>query len=213
MKLYIVSGLGADFTVLEKIHFPEKFELVFLNWLLPEKDEIFLHYVERMADRIDDSQPFCLLGYSFGGMIVQEIDKIKKAEKVVILASIKSEKGKSLLMKFGQVSGISKFVPKRFYGNGIISMYSIFRKLIDPTNPKIMKYFTMRDAYYLKWSIEKIAEWKFAENPDVIQIMGDKDIVFPIKNSTPNFIIHGGTHLFPVTKPKRVSAILKDVFS
>ena len=90
MKVYVISGLGADFKVLERLQFHENLEVVFIDWLIPEKDETFSHYVERMAEKIDVSEPFYLLGYSFGGILVQEIDKIKPAEKVVILGSIKS---------------------------------------------------------------------------------------------------------------------------
>ena len=103
MKLYVVSGLGADFSVLEKLVFNPNIEVVFLEWLLPEPGETFPHYVRRMAERVDDSQLFYLLGYSFGGIIVQEIHKIKRAEKVVILGSIRSGKEKSKLMKFGKI--------------------------------------------------------------------------------------------------------------
>jgi hypothetical protein len=92
------------------------------------------------------------------------------------------------------------------------NVYSVVRKLFDPKNPKILEYFRVRDPYYLKWSVEKVSEWKFEETPEVIQILGDKDIVFPIKYSKPDYVIKGGTHLFPATKHKEVSKILKEVF-
>ncbi|HCR75990.1 MAG TPA: hypothetical protein DIW37_06215, partial [Chryseobacterium sp.] len=59
--------------------------------------------------------------------------------------------------------------------------------------------------------IEKISDWKFEENPDVVQILADRDIVFPIKNSKPDYVIKGGSHLFPITKFKEVASILKGV--
>ena len=43
--------------------------------------------------------------------------------------------------------------------------------------------------------------------------MQQKDIVYPVKNSKPNYVIKSGTHLFPVTKAKEVSKILEEVFS
>lgn len=212
MKLYVVSGLGADFKVLEKITFPENIEVVFLNWMMPEIKEEFLHYIKRMADRIDDSEPFSLLGYSFGGLIVQEIDKIKPAEKVVILGSIKSDKEKSRFIKFGEVSRLTKYLPQGMFNVKSAAVYSLARSIVDPKNPKLMDYFTVRDTYYLKWSIEKVSNWKFAENPKVIQILGSKDIVFPVKYSKPDYVIENGTHLFPATKPKQVSKILAEIF-
>lgn len=212
MKLYVVSGLGADFKVLEKITFPENMEVVFLNWMMPEIKEEFLHYIKRMADRIDDSEPFSLLGYSFGGLIVQEIDKIKPAEKVVILGSIKSDKEKSRFIKFGEVSRLTKYLPQGMFNVKSAAVYSLARSIVDPKNPKLMDYFTVRDTYYLKWSIEKVSNWKFAENPKVIQILGSKDIVFPVKYSKPDYVVENGTHLFPATKPKQVSKILAEIF-
>lgn len=212
MKLYVVSGLGADFKVLEKITFPQNLEVVFLDWIMPEKNEDFHHYVKRMADRIDDSEPFSLLGYSFGGIIVQEIDKIKAAEKVVIMGSIKSHKEKSRFIKLGEVTKIPRFLPQQLFNINSATVYSLARGIVDPKNPKLLEYFTVRDTYYLKWSIEKVSAWKFEENPKVIQILGSKDIVFPLKYSKPDYVVQNGTHLLPATKPKEVSKILSEIF-
>lgn len=213
MKLYVISGLAADFTVLERIKFPENLEVVFIDWLIPTKKEAFSHYVERMAEKIDVSEPFSLLGYSFGGIIVQEIDKIKPAEKIVILGSIKSDKEKSRFIKLGEVTKIPRFMPESMFNLKSIIMYSVARKLVDPRNPKLMQYVKVTDQYYLKWSLEQVSAWKSGVNPKVIQVLGSKDIVFPVKYSKPDYIVEGGTHLFPATKAKEVSRILEEIFS
>ncbi|MGC4128018.1 MAG: alpha/beta hydrolase [Bergeyella sp.] len=212
MKLYMVSGLGADYKVLEKLEFNSGIEVSFLDWKIPERNEKFSHYIERMAGDVDDSAPFHLLGYSFGGIVAQEINLRKKAEKTVILGSIKSHKEKSRLIKAGELTHLPKYLPEKIFNEKSAVAYGFFRKLFDPKNPKVMEYFRVRNPYYLKWSIEKISEWKFEENPDVIQILGDRDIVFPVKNSRPDYVIKGGTHLFPATRPKEVSKILQQIF-
>ena len=213
MKLYVVSGLGADFKVLEKIKFPSHVEVVFLDWIIPEKNEDFKSYIEKMAARIDDSEPFYLLGYSFGGIIVQEIDKIKPAEKVVILGCIKSNKEMSGFLKANSITKISRFLPTPLFNEKSALVYAVLRKFFDSKNPMIMDYFAVRNPYYLKWSIEQISKWKFENNPKVIQILGEKDIIFPPKYSKPNYIIARGTHLFPATRPRQVSTILASIFS
>lgn len=213
MKLYIISGLGADFKVLEKLNFPEHLDVVFLDWLIPEKGETFDHYTDRMSEKIDSSEPFALLGYSFGGLIVQEIDKKIPAEKVVILGSIRSDREKSRFIKAGEITSIPKYLPVYIFNEKSALIYSFIRKLIEPKNPKLLQYFTVRDPYYLKWSIEKISAWKSEENPRVVQILADKDIVFPPKYSKPDYVIKNGTHLFPATRHKEVSEILKKVFA
>lgn len=212
MKIYVVSGLGADFKVLEKIRFPGHHEIVFIDWLIPQLNEDFSQYVIRMAEKINQEEPFYLLGYSFGGIMVQEINKLKPAQKVVIMGSIKSDKEKSKLIRTGEITKIPRILPLGLFNDKAANVYGVVRKLFDPKNPKVLQYFKVRDPYYLKWSVEKISDWKFEENPDVIQILGDRDIVFPIKNSKPNYIIKGGTHLFPATKYKEVSDILGKVF-
>ena len=57
-----------------------------------------------------------------------------------------------------------------------------------------------------------MADWKADENPKVIQILADKDIVFPPKYSKPDYVIKNATHLFPATKHREVSKILAEIF-
>ncbi len=215
MKLYIISGLGADYKVLERIVFPANIEVVFIQWLIPIVGEDFYDYVKRMADKVDDAEPFCILGYSFGGIVAQEINKLKKAQKIILLGSIKSHAEKSRWIRAGKYTKVPKLIPVSFFNETNFQRYSVVRKWIDPKNPKILNFFNVRDPYYLKWSIEKIADWdaKQIEEDDteVVQIMGDKDIVFPIQNSKPDFVIKNGTHLFPSTKHREVSEILKEI--
>ena len=213
-RIYLISGLGADYKVLEKLKFPEELEVVFLDWLVPERKESFEHYVQRMAERIDSSEPFYLLGYSFGGIIAQEIDRLKHAEKIIILGSIKSEKEKSSLIKAGEFTRIPKYLPVKLFGERSTLVYGFMRKIIDPANPSILRYFNVKDPYYLKWSIEMISSWKCScENPEVVQIMGDRDIVFPVKKCRPDYIIKGGTHLFPATKHREVSQLITKILN
>ncbi|MEG0761676.1 alpha/beta hydrolase [Chryseobacterium sp.] len=212
MKIYIVSGLGADYKVLERLVFPKQHEVIFIDWLVPKPNEKFNDYVIRMAEKIDDAEPFYLLGYSFGGIMVQEINRVKPALKTVILGSIKSDKEKSKLIKIGQFTKIPRYLPVRMFNIKTLETYAVFRKFFDPKNPKVTQYFRFTDPYYLKWSLQRISEWKFDHESNVIQILGDRDIVFPVRNSKPDYIIKGGTHLFPVTKHKEVSQLLNIIF-
>lgn len=212
MKIYLISGLGADYKVLEKLKFPEQLEVVAIDWLIPEKQEPFENYVARMAEKIDVKEPFYLLGYSFGGILVQEIHKLKPAKKVVILGCIKSHQEKSLLLRTGAYTRIPHLLPQQIFNDKTSAIYAYLRKLVDPKNPRILQYFTVRDPYYLKWSVEKVLDWKGEQDDSVIQILADKDIVFPITNSKPDFVIKNATHLFPATKHKEVSLLLEKIF-
>lgn len=212
MKVYVISGLGADFTVLNKLKFNQNLEIVSIDWLIPELNESLENYVARMAESISHDEDFYLLGYSFGGILVQEIHKIKPAKKIVIMASIKSHLEKSFVMRAGKITKITRILPLKFYGPVPAESYGFIRKIFDSKNSNIMTYLRVRDPYYLKWSIQKIIDWEMEKIPEVIQILGENDLVFPLKNCQPDYIIKGGTHLFPLTKYKEVSAILAKVF-
>lgn len=212
-KLYIVSGLGADFSVLEKIRFPAHLEVVFLPWLIPTKGEKFSHYVHRMAEKIDSGNTFHLLGYSFGGVLVQEIAKYKKPDKLVILGSIRRSREKSTLMNVAQFFKVTHILPTCFFNPNSAGVYFFFRKVLDPKNPHLLRYFAVKNPYYIQWCIQKMVDWKPENLPESIQILGERDIVFPVRKCTPEYIIRGATHLFPITKHREVSRILEDIFS
>lgn len=204
----MISGLGADRSVFDRIDFPAHLEVVFIDWLIPEFGESFSNYVDRMRQNIDANEEFYLLGYSFGGIIAQEIHKKTPAKKMIILGSIKSEKGFSPLMNFGKTTRLYNMVPTSFFNEKSYGFYAFARKLFDPKNPNLMNYFRVRDPYYLKWSITQILQWRGEETLDAVQVLADKDIVFPIAKSHPDYVIKNATHLFPVTKAKEVSEIL-----
>lgn len=213
IKLYIISGLGANARVFDKITFNENIEPVFIDWLMPERNENFDHYISRMAEKIDDSEEFYLLGYSFGGVLVQEIHKLKPAKKIAILGSIKSYKEKSRFFNWNRLLRLYKIVPMSFFSNKKAISYAFFRKAQDKRIEKLYEYFTERQPYYLKWSIQQILNWKGEEQKEVIQILADRDIVFPIENSRPDYTIKGASHLFPVTRAREVSEILQKIYS
>jgi hypothetical protein len=129
MKLYVISGLGADGSIFEYIQFPKKFtEIIYIDWLIPNYNESFENYVNRMAE-VDVSEKFCLLGYSFGGIMVQEIHKLKPAEKVVILGSIKSDKEMSITFHLAKSSRIFAKLPESYFSENH-KILCLFQKII-----------------------------------------------------------------------------------
>ena len=100
MKAYFISGLGADRTVFRNIHLPSTFEPVHLNWIEPQKNESLPSYAFRLAEKIDPSKPFILIGLSFGGMLAVEISRIYKPKQLILISSIRSAQDLPLLYKW-----------------------------------------------------------------------------------------------------------------
>lgn len=212
MKLYMVSGMGAGYEVLSLLKFPADITPVYLPWLQPAEDESLTHYAKRMAANIPKTEPCILLGYSFGGIVVQEMAKELEVQKIIILASIKSETEKKRLFKIKPVVRYFDRLPTGMFNTQSARYYAAVRRWIDPKNPNLLKYFTQRDPYYLKWCAMQVLRWENkTPSGKVIQIMGDRDIVFPIERCKPDYVIKNGTHLFPITRFREVNEILATI--
>ncbi len=213
MKAYIISGLGANAKAFEKIVFPENIQPIFLPWIMPKRKESLKEYAQRMAEKIDDSQPFCLIGLSFGGIIVQEIHQWKKAEKIIIISSIKSENEKPNYMRFSQKTKLHTLIPTHILRSDKILSLSCFHKINSPRISEIKNIFEYRNTYYLRWSINKIINWKSTFNIEgnLFHIHGDKDTIFPktyIKNA---IFVENGTHIMILLKHKKISQIIAEI--
>ena len=73
MKLYAISGLGADQRVYQYLNID--YELIHLDWIRPIKNEGITDYTMRLSQGINTSEPFGIIGLSFGGLVAIEMSK------------------------------------------------------------------------------------------------------------------------------------------
>ena len=85
MKIYAISGLGADARVFNYLSLD--IEIIPLEWITPISDESIEHYAERLSDKINKEEPFYLLGVSFGGIVATEISKITRPIATILISS------------------------------------------------------------------------------------------------------------------------------
>lgn len=103
-KIYILSGLGVDKRVFDKIDFGN-LDVEFVDWIKPQKKESIESYARRIQESIKTENPI-LIGLSFGGMVSVEISKIRKTERIILLASAKIKSELPLMYRI-QVYSIS----------------------------------------------------------------------------------------------------------
>ena len=89
MKIYGISGLGADERVFQYLEIGEEIEV--LKWIVPEKNENIVAYSKRLANQINTKEDFILIGVSFGGMIAVELGKIINPEKIILISSAETK--------------------------------------------------------------------------------------------------------------------------
>ena len=79
-----MPGLAASSLVFENIRLENPdYQLYRLDWIQPKKNESIKSYCHRLSKKIKHKQPI-LLGVSFGGIIVQELDKIVNAGAIFL---------------------------------------------------------------------------------------------------------------------------------
>lgn len=204
IPVYFMPGMAASPKIFENIKLPEDtFEMFFLEWLLPMDHETLAEYVKRIALNIKHENPV-LIGVSFGGLIVQEVSKLIKARKVIIISSVRSSMEFPRRMKFAKMTHAYRIFPTRLMEKvDWLAKFSFGNNVISRRLNLYEKYLSVRDKKYLDWAFEKIILWDRLE-PDetVIHIHGEKDEVFPSKYLK-NFIqVKGGTHIMIINKAK-----------
>ena len=211
MKIYFISGLGANKQAFKHIKIPTDFEPIFLEWKQPEKGEKFDHYVERMAEEINPNQAFHFAGLSFGGIVVQEMQNFLSPEKTILISTITNRGEMPGYMKLSSRLSAHKAVPMQFFTSESVLSYTFFRKLYDPKLPQLDEFFTHKDPYYLQWAINQIVNWKPSQKDlsNIFQMHGTNDLIFPHKYiSDKADLVKGGSHVMVLQKPKEVTKLL-----
>lgn len=218
MKIYNVSGLGANGKAFEKLQLNKEFELINIPWLLPESNqESLAHYAERMIRHINTNEEFILMGLSFGGIMIQEMNRFVQPKHNFLISTVKNRKELPPFMRFSATINAHKAMPMGFITSNKVMSYTMMRKLYyTKKSDALDDIFEFKDKEYLKWSIHKIVNWKhsdqYQEN-NITQIHGNRDIVFPIQYIKNPIVIEGGTHIMVMQKPKQVSTEINKILN
>lgn len=203
IHVYLMPGLAANPTIFEHIKLPEsQFEVHWLEWMLPIKDETLEAYAKRMVLKIKHKD-VVLLGVSFGGVLVQEMSKHVSLRKLFVVSSVKSMHELPKRMKVMKYTKAYKLLPTQLVSSiDVLAKYA-FGESVTKRIELYKKYLSVSDKQYLDWSIKNMIEWnQEAPNKEAIYIHGDKDAVFPHSCTGNCIVLKGGTHIMILNKFK-----------
>ncbi|MDP3353800.1 MAG: alpha/beta hydrolase [Flavobacteriaceae bacterium] len=209
IHLYFVPGLAASSKIFEHLTFPSHYEIHYLEWIDPIKNESIESYAKRLSALVLHQNPV-LIGVSFGGIIVQEMKKCLQPQKTIIVSSIKTKFEHSYLSRLAKSSKIYRLFP--FLVNHALefSLRLVFGKRATERIGLYNLYLSKRDYNYLQWSLSNVLNWK-RENadPEIVHIHGNKDEVFPIKYIKNCIIVENGRHIMILNKSKTISQLIQ----
>ncbi|KRT14269.1 hypothetical protein ASU31_19845 [Pedobacter ginsenosidimutans] len=213
MNTYFISGLGADKRIFSKLKLNENIYMIHIDWITPNINESLASYAQRLSSVIDLSQPFALVGVSFGGMIAVEIAKLLNPTTTIIISSTMLSAHLPALYRFAGKLGLLKFIPARllkssnkltqnyYFGTRSSSEKTLLSRIIKDTDPR-----------FLKWAIGSILSWSNKIKPkNIYHIHGTNDKILYSEIAQPDFIIENGTHFMVYQNAEEVSGIINRV--
>ncbi|TNJ43600.1 alpha/beta hydrolase [Tamlana fucoidanivorans] len=203
IHVYLMPGMAASPKIFEYINLPkDQFDIHYLEWMIPLGDESLSAYARRMCQHIKHEN-IVLLGVSFGGVLVQEIARLIKVRKLIIVSSVKSKYELPSRMLLVKSTGAYKLVPTHLASKIEIFEKYAFGKLMTKRVELYKKYLSVNNNTYLSWAIKEMVCWQQETyNPNIVHIHGDHDSVFPIKYIENCMVIPNGTHIMIINKYK-----------
>lgn len=211
MKVYFISGLAADKRVFKHINLPTGYEPVYLDWIIPLKNETLESYALRLSEKIDTKENFSLVGLSMGGMIATEITKKLNPVTTILLSSVPSYKHFPVQFRIAYFLRLHKMMPM-----SVLKSASIMKRFFSDEDPQdkliIKQVIKDSDTRFIRWAIDAILKWKNEDIPgNMYQIHGTNDLVLPIRYTKPTHIIHKAGHLMVMSKANDLNKIIGEV--
>lgn len=214
IPVYFISGMCYNCKVFDSIILPEGYCKKYIEWIIPEPDMSLAQYAHKMAESIDANHDFVLVGYSFGAVIMQEMNRFLHPMKNIIISSFKDEKEIPLLFKAVKKTHLAKRIPLSTYSHTEFIVDAFNRLVYKKPTETLSEYMTVTDPLYMKWAVEAITQWAPANRcPNLYHIHGTKDQIFSYGQLTDVYPIEGGDHLMVLKDADAVSSILKKILS
>jgi len=207
MKIYAISGLGADSRVFDYLALENK--LIPLDWIKPLPNEHIENYAKRFAEqyKLDKKGDFVIIGLSFGGLIATEISKTYSPKLTILISSAETNKELNSIIKLAGKLKITNVLPKHFFD----PPRSIANFLFGTNNKELLNtILDDTDLEFAKWAVTELVNWKNTKQLDnVLKIGGNKDKLLPPKDKR-TVIVDGGEHFMIVDKAKEISDIINE---
>ena len=211
MKAYFISGLAADERVFNHIRLPAAIEMIPLRWIPHKRKEKLEEYAHRLAEEIDASKPFLLVGLSMGGMIAVEIAKIHPPAQLILISTVPTHLHFPPSFKLFRLLRLYALVPVKF-----LKAISIYKRdlLNDSAEDMDVLKRVIRDSdpAFIRWGMEAILRWRNIGIPlSAVHIHGSRDEILPLRYTNPTHIIKGAGHLMIMKRADEINRVLANV--
>ena len=208
---YAIPGLGVDGMVFQRLK--QEIPLQVIEWKLPEENESVESYASRMAEEIRHDRVI-LIGYSFGGVIAQEIARTRQIQGLILINTLCQTSEKPFLLR------LMKRIPlyKLARGNWRIKLLPVYGRSFGVREKEdveaLTRMFRRADNRVRMWSAARLAHWtrlELSRMAPTIRLHGTRDRVFPMNQISDPGIhrIEGGAHFMIWQRSTEIAMIIK----
>jgi pimeloyl-ACP methyl ester carboxylesterase len=187
----------------------------FLDWMPPLPGESITDYAWRMWERIPDSEPV-LFGLSFGGVMAQEMARLKPCKALILLSTICQPSELPWHMKAWRHLPLYQ-LSRGSWRIKTLPLWAPAFGIHKPFERQLLReMFQGFSDEARMWAIETLVHWS-GQAPELgslphVRIHGNKDRVFPPKQSFSYGSIQwiqGGRHFCVLQEAVSVSKIVQ----
>lgn len=206
--LYLISGLGVDERIFQKLRLPGC-NLIHIRWITPYRQETLSAYAMRLAEQIDISKPFYLLGLSFGGMLAVEIAKQFRPERTILVSSAARANAIPLYLRIAGAIHLEALLPASILTSANPVSYWLFGTRTKEEKMLLKAILADTDPQFLKWALRAIADWDNTVVPEnIVQMHGMSDRILPGRKSENIIWLKGGGHFMIYSRADEMSELI-----
>jgi pimeloyl-ACP methyl ester carboxylesterase len=206
---YLIPGLGADERVFRRLRLTGSVHVI--SWLPPQSPtEPLAHYAARLAAAVPAGERCWLVGVSFGGLLAQEIGRLRPLARVVLISSLGSPLELPPLLRLAGATGLHRLVPfgllkwlprlaQWFFGARGGTEYRLLRQILADT-----------DAEFARWATVQLLGWRGPGLP-AVRLHGTRDRLLPAGAATIDYVVPGAGHFLIVSHAAQVSRFLNSL--
>lgn len=206
MKIYAVSGLGADRRVFDYLKLDA--ELMPIDWIKPNAKESIENYSKRLSVVIDTSADFVILGVSFGGLVAIEMSKILNPRLTILISTVTTKNELRAIYRGAGRTGLLKVLPAKVFNPPRRIALFIFG-----TSKKELLNDILNDTdlEFVKWAVNELVNWRNQGKLEkVLRIHGTNDRLIPLKAKGETQLIQNAGHFMIVDQAEEISEIIND---
>ncbi len=213
-RVYMIPGQGSDARLYKNIAIEGK-EAIILDWVLPERNESMHSLARRMAEQIDTTVPFAIVGVSLGGMVACEMSTFLSPKKVIVISSATGRHEIPRRYRMMNYFPLYKIIPPGLIKAGA----KLAQPLVEPDRNKEKEtckaMLADKNELFLKRTIHCIVTWQppQLDSSKITHIHGTNDHTLPVRNVNAQYRIDNGSHMMVLTRGKEISDLLNKLLS